>query len=47
MATIGQWREAWQNTLQLGPDIFESAGANGHSMTNTLWYIATRPDPVF
>ncbi|RYG65847.1 hypothetical protein EON64_11085 [archaeon] len=46
MATIGQWREAWKLTKQLDADVFEAAGGNGHSMTNTLWYIATRSDPA-
>lgn len=46
MATAGQWKEAWKKTLELPPIAFESAGGNGHSLTNTLWYIATRPDFV-
>lgn len=44
MATIGQWQEAWKGMQSLDASVFESAGGNGHSMTNTLWYIATRPD---
>lgn len=44
MATIGQWQEAWQAVNELEPAVFDSAGANGHSLTNTLWYIATRPE---
>ena len=27
------------------PDsVFEEAGGNGHTRTNSLWYIATRPE---
>jgi endo-1,3(4)-beta-glucanase len=44
MATIGNWKEAWDGMQSLDMDVFDSAGGNGHSMTNTLWYIATRPD---
>jgi endo-1,3(4)-beta-glucanase len=46
MATIGQWEEAWKGMQTLDPAVFDSAGGNGHSMTNSLWYIATRPDNV-
>ena len=44
MATIGKWEEAWKGINNLDRDVYESAGGNGHSKTNTLWYIATRPD---
>jgi hypothetical protein len=27
----------------LSPDVFDSAGGNGHSLSNSLWYFATRP----
>jgi hypothetical protein len=43
MATTGKWKEAWDGVSNLDPAVFESAGGNGHSLTNTLWYIATRP----
>jgi hypothetical protein len=29
---------------ELPDDSFENAGGNGHSRSNTIWYIATRPD---
>jgi hypothetical protein len=45
MAVVGQWREAWEAVSQIDRSVYDSAGANGHSLTNTLWYIATRPDP--
>jgi hypothetical protein len=44
LATIGQWKEAWEGVKALDPLVYDSAGGNGHSATNTLWYIATRPD---
>lgn len=44
MASLGYWREAWAAVDALPDDVFDSAGGNGHSRTNTLWYIATRPD---
>lgn len=46
-ATVGEWREAWQGVKRLDPSVFEAAGGNGHSLTNTLWYIATRPEVSF
>jgi endo-1,3(4)-beta-glucanase len=42
MATIGKWQEAWAGMNSVPDEIFEHAGANGHSRSNTLWYIATR-----
>jgi hypothetical protein len=43
MATIGQWKEAWSNVESISDDVYSTAGGNGHSKTNTLWYISTRP----
>jgi endoglucanase Acf2 len=43
-ATIGEWRAAWKGLNALSPDVYDAAGGNGHSRSNTLWYIATRPD---
>ncbi len=42
MATIGRWEEAWEGMKAVSEEVFDHAGANGHSRTNTLWYIATR-----
>jgi len=47
MATIGLWEGAREGTLKLNDSVFEAAGGNGHSRSNTLWYIATRPDPDY
>jgi endoglucanase Acf2 len=42
-ATIGEWKAAWKALNSLNSDVFDGAGGNGHSRSNTLWYIATRP----
>jgi endoglucanase Acf2 len=43
LATVGHAKEAFDNVLtSLSAKVFESAGGNGHSLTNTLWYMATR-----
>jgi endo-1,3(4)-beta-glucanase len=51
LATVGKWQEARQGILALPDAAFEGAGGNGHSRTNSLWWIATRPaltpDQVF
>eukprot|EP00808_Paulinella_micropora_P016624 g81737.t1 len=44
-ATIGQWREAWKGVMSLDASVFNSAGGNGHSRSNSLWFVGTRPDP--
>lgn len=43
LSSTGHWREAWQGLNSLQPEYFEDAGGNGHSLTNSLWYVATRP----
>ena len=43
MATVGDWRGAWDGLNALPPTAYLAAGGNGHSRTNSLWYIATRP----
>ena len=44
MATIGKWDDAWKGLLALNETVFLNAGGNGHSLSNSLWYVATRPD---
>jgi len=44
LATVGHKDLAAKIALTLPLDVFESAGGDGHSLTNTLWYIATRPE---
>ena len=44
MATVGHAQKAFERAqATLSSQTFDSAGGNGHSMSNTLWYIATRP----
>eukprot|EP00457_Paulinella_chromatophora_P001814 gb/GEZN01001816.1/.p1 GENE.gb/GEZN01001816.1/~~gb/GEZN01001816.1/.p1 ORF type:complete len:892 (+),score=103.73 gb/GEZN01001816.1/:400-2676(+) len=43
--TIGQWQMGWKGIMALNSSVFTTAGGNGHSRTNSLWYIASRPDP--
>lgn len=42
-AEVGQWNYAWSGLNNLPLSVFEAAGGNGHSLTNSLWYVATRP----
>jgi len=44
LAVVGHRELATEKANALHSDVFESAGGNGHSRSNTLWYIATRPD---
>lgn len=43
LATVGYPNEAIKYVESLPKEIFESAGGNGHSLTNSIWYYATRP----
>ena len=44
LAAVGHRSLAAKRAIDLPRRVFESAGGNGHSLTNTLWYISTRPD---
>ena len=44
LATIGHKDEALKEALKIPPAAYESAGGNGHSESNTIWYISTRPN---
>lgn len=44
MASIGEWRTAWKGLQSLNDSVFLEAGGNGHSLSNSLWYVSTRPD---
>lgn len=49
LASVGYREKAAEQAIGLKPAVFEDAGGNGHSLSNTLWYIATRPiveDPI-
>jgi endo-1,3(4)-beta-glucanase len=43
LATVGHPQTANEMLKSIPEDAFESAGGNGHSLTNSLWYSATRP----
>ena len=43
-AEIGDWRGAWKRMQMVNESVFYEAGGNGHSRTNSLWYVSTRPD---
>lgn len=43
LATVGHQKTGADIATSLPADVFDSAGGNGHSLTNTLWYLATRP----
>lgn len=43
LATVGHVDLAVEKAQKLPDSVFESAGGNGHSKTNTIWYMATRP----
>jgi len=43
-ATVGDWEAARAGVLSLPDDVYEGAGGNGHSKSNSLWWIATRAD---
>jgi hypothetical protein len=46
LATLGHPATAMEKALEIPKSAFDSAGGNGHSLTNTLWYIASRPTPI-
>lgn len=43
LATVGYAHEAAARMKELPDEGYSNAGGNGHSKSNTLWYIATRP----
>lgn len=45
LATLGHQELALEKALALPGEVFESAGGSGHSLSNTLWYIASRAAP--
>ena len=46
MSTLGDWMGAWRGAESLDDSAFLDAGGNGHSLSNTLWYISTRQDAI-
>jgi Glycosyl hydrolase family 81 C-terminal domain len=43
LATLGHIDDAVSKTNELSPSVYVGPGGNGHSKSNTIWYIATRP----
>jgi endoglucanase Acf2 len=43
-ATIGDREEARKDALTIPEKVFLSDGGDGHSRSNLIWYVATRPD---
>lgn len=43
LATVGHPKAATKDANTLDHSVFTSAGGNGHSLSNTLWYMSTRP----
>jgi endo-1,3(4)-beta-glucanase len=43
-ATIGDREEARKEALTIPEKVFLSDGGDGHSRSNLIWYVATRPD---
>ena len=46
LASLGHAELALDKVIALPDEAFTSAGGSGHSLTNTLWYISSRPKPV-
>ena len=44
LASLGHAELALEKALLLPEDVFTSAGGSGHSLSNTIWYISTRPE---
>jgi hypothetical protein len=43
LATVGHQKMAMNQTLMMPKDAFGGPAGDGHSLSNTLWYISTRP----
>lgn len=43
LATVGHQREALDQVIKMNSSNFDGPAGDGHSRSNTLWYIATRP----
>ena len=44
LATIGHPEIAIEQAVALEESVFLTPGGNGHSRSNTIWYLATRPE---
>lgn len=49
LATVGHPRLATHKAINLPSQVFDTPGGNGHTLSNTIWYLASRPytsDPL-
>jgi hypothetical protein len=44
LGILGYKEEAFSSAKNLPKEVFETPAGNGHSLSNTLWFIASRPD---
>jgi endo-1,3(4)-beta-glucanase len=44
LGILGYQEEAFISAKNLPQAVFDTPGGNGHSLSNTLWFIASRPD---
>jgi len=44
LAEVGHAELAVEKTLAMPDSVFDSAGGNGHSRSNSLWYVSSRAD---
>lgn len=44
LATVGHPTLALERVLNLAKEQFDDAAGNGHSKSNTIWFVATRPE---
>ena len=42
LATAGKREEALEKVLQIPTNVFETQGADGNSLSNTIWFVSTR-----
>jgi Glycosyl hydrolase family 81 C-terminal domain len=44
LGIVGHQQDSADLAISLPAEVFDSAGGNGHSLTNTLWFLSTRPE---
>lgn len=44
LATTGKRQEALEQVMEIPNKVYSTDGGLGNSLSNTLWYVATRPD---
>jgi endoglucanase Acf2 len=46
LATTGNYTDAVEQAMAVPSEVFSTDGGVGNSMSNTIWYIATRKNPI-